>query len=235
MGAVETRAARLRVDVLCPLRVTAAAGEDVTPDGNLQRRLLALLVLRRGRVVSVDAAVDVLWPSKPPRDPVSALHTHLFRLRRNLPEGLISSTAEGYRADPALLDVDADRFAAALNAAPTADAAVLAELDAVLERWHGPAYPELADVDEGRAEAARLGELGVRAREVWAERRLALGDSEELVASLSALADVEPLRERPRALLMAALVASGRQVEALRVYDDFRRLLGDELGIEPSP
>ena len=56
-----------------------------------------------------------------------------------------------------------------------------------------------------------------------------------LVAELTALADAEPLRERPRALLMAALAATGRQVEALRVYDDFRRLLGDELGIEPSP
>jgi predicted ATPase/DNA-binding SARP family transcriptional activator len=226
---------RLRVDVLGPIRAIDAAGVDVTPDGNLQRRLLALLVLRRGHIVTVDAAVDVLWPTKPPRDPVSALHTHLFRLRRGLPEGLIQSTAEGYRLDPGLLDVDAERLAAAVRDGASADPAVLAQVDAILERWHGPAYPELDDVDDGYTEAVRLGELRTRAREVWAERRLASGDTDGLVAALAALADAEPLRERPRALLMAALAAAGRQVEALRVYDDFRRLLGDELGIEPSP
>ena len=65
--------------------------------------------------------------------------------------------------------------------------------------------------------------------------RLAIGDTDGLVAELVALADDEPLRERPRVLLMAALASAGRQAEAPRVYDDFRRLLGDELGIEPSP
>ena len=83
----------------------------------------------------------------------------------------------------------------------------------------------------------RLDELRVRAWEVRAEsRRLTRGDTDGLVAELG---DLGPMtsrsRERPRALLMAALGATGRQVEALRVYDDFRRLLGDELGIEPSP
>ena len=87
----------------------------------------------------------------------------------------------------------------------------------------------------GRAESVRLGELRIRAVEARAECRLAAGVTDGLVAELAALADEEPLRERPRALLMAALADAGRHVEALRVYDDFRRLLGDELGIEPSP
>ena len=111
----------------------------------------------------------------------------------------------------------------------------MATIDDILDRWHGPAYPELDDVDEGRAESVRLGELRIRAVELRAESRLAHGDTDGLVAELAALADEEPLRERPRALLMAALADAGRHVEALRVYDDFRRLLGDELGIEPSP
>ena len=227
---------RLRVEVLGPIRVRDPHGRDVTPDGMLQRRLLALLVLRRGRVVSVDAAIDVLWPDRPPRDPVAALHNHLFRLRRGLPDELIESTGHGYRVTPSKIDLDADRLAAALNdGAPADPAALLATIDGVLARWHGPAYPELDDVDDGRAESIRLGELRIRAVEARAECQLAAGVTDGLVVELAALADEEPLRERPRALLMTALAKSGRQVEALRVYDDFRRLLGDELGIEPSP
>ena len=227
---------RLRVEVLGPIRVCDPDGRDVTPDGMLQRRLLALLVLRRGRVVSVDAAIDVLWPDRPPRDPVAALHNHLFRLRRGLPDDLIESTGHGYRVTPSKIDLDADRLAAALSdGAPADPAALLATIDGVLDRWHGPAYPELDDVDDGRAESIRLGELRIRAVEARAECQLAAGVTDGLVVELAALADEEPLRERPRALLMTALAKSGRQVEALRVYDDFRRLLGDELGIEPSP
>jgi Transcriptional regulatory protein, C terminal len=137
----------------------------------LQRRLLALLVLRRGRVVSVDAAIDALWPARPPRDPVAALHNHLFRLRRGLPDGVIESKGNGYRLSPSMIDLDADRLAAALNVRGAADPAVLATIDEILPRWQGPAYPELDDVDDGRAESIRLGELRIQAVETRAEGR----------------------------------------------------------------
>jgi predicted ATPase/DNA-binding SARP family transcriptional activator len=224
---------RLLVQVLGPIRAVDAEGRDVTPDGPLQRRLLALLVLRRGRVVPAEVAIDVLWPTRPPRDPTPALHNHVFRLRRGLPDGVVESLASGYRIDASRVELDADRLADAVNGGE--DPAALATIGDVLARWQGPAYPELDDVDDGRAEAVRLEELRIRAHEVRAERRLATGDTDGLVAEIAALADREPLRERPRALLMAALAGAGRTVEALRVYDDFRRLLGDELGIEPSP
>jgi predicted ATPase/DNA-binding SARP family transcriptional activator len=225
---------RLLVDVLGPLRVRDADGSEVTPEGALQRRLLALLVLKRGRVVSVDTVIDALWPVRPPRDPVAALHNHVFRLRKGLPVDVIESTGTGYRLEPSGIDLDADRLMAALSS-EAEDGAARATIDAALERWHGPAYPELDDVDDGRAEAIRLGELRVRSEERRAELRLQAGDTDGLVAELAALADQDPLRERPRALLMAALAMTGRTVEALRVFDDFRRLLGDELGLEPSP
>ena len=109
------------------------------------------------------------------------------------------------------------------------------ELSQILAAWSGVAYPELDELDEARVEAARLEELRQRAREVVAAARLAAGDLDGLVTELVVLAEADPLRERPRELLMAALAASGRTVEALRLFDDFRRLLGDELGIEPSP
>jgi pentatricopeptide repeat protein len=223
----------LFVDVLGPIRVRDADGRDVTPEGTLQRRLLAFLVLRRGHVVSADAAIDALWPTRPPRDPVAALHNHVFRLRRSFPAA-IESVGTGYRLLPSLLDLDADRLATALNA-NGADPEAIATVDEVLARWQGAAYPELDDVDDGRAEAIRLDELRVRAEERRAEWRLATGDTDGLIVQLAALADEEPLRERPRALLMSALARAGRTAEALRVYDDFRRRLGDELGIDPSP
>jgi predicted ATPase/DNA-binding SARP family transcriptional activator len=218
------------VDVLGPIRVRDASGRDITPDGALQRRLLALLVLHRGKTVSADAAIEALWPSRPPKDPTAALQTHVFRLRGALP-GLIDSTAAGYRLDPTRVSVDVDRLPELLHAPAGASHG----LDDLLARWQGAAYPELADTDDGRAEAARLDDLRIAAREATAEARLQAGRADGLVADLAALADEHPLRERPRALLMAALAAEGRVVEALRTYDDFRRLLADELGIEPSP
>jgi predicted ATPase/DNA-binding SARP family transcriptional activator len=226
----------LRVEVLGPIRVSDGEGRDVTPDGSLQRRLLALLILQRGRVVSADAAIEALWPERRPGDPVGALQTHISRLRRGLPAGFVESTAAGYYIAPDRLDVDADRLVDAVHRAVDAeDGEAQATIDAILERWQGPAYPELADVDAGRAEAMSLAELRIRAAETRAERRLAAGMTDGLVAELAALADDEPLRERPRELLMSALAASGRHAEALRVYDDFRRRLAEELGIAPSP
>lgn len=220
--------------MLGPIRACDPEGRDVTPDGTLQRRLLALLVLRRGRVVSADAAVETLWPSRRPSEPFAALQNHVYRLRRTVPDGVIESVGEGYRLEPRLVDLDADRLADAVTPDSFSETS-FDEVDALLARWHGPAYPELEDIDEGRVEAARLDELRVRARERRAEQLLRRGTTAGLVAELAAVADEQPLRERPRALLMTALAAAGRHVEALRVYDDFRRLLGDELGIEPSP
>jgi predicted ATPase/DNA-binding SARP family transcriptional activator len=225
----------VRVQVLGPIRVLDRAGRDRTPPGALQRRLLALLVLRRGRVVSTDAAIDALWRSGLPRDPVGALQNHVSRLRAVLPATSIESVGDGYRMDTSAIDVDCDLLASLLRDRAALDDSAVAEIDDLLARWQGPAFPELGDVDDGRAEATRLAELRVRAREACAEQRLARGATDGLVAELTSLADAEPLREHPRALLMSALAATGRHAEALRVYDDLRRRLGDELGIEPSP
>jgi predicted ATPase/DNA-binding SARP family transcriptional activator len=222
------------VEVLGPLRVRDEVGVDVTPSGALQRRLLALLVLRRGQVVTVDAAVDALWPSRIPRDAVAALQNHISRLRQLLPVDVIESVASGYRLDPTHVDVDADRLGGLLAGGPLG-ATARSEVRELLDGWHGPAYPELEDAGIASVDAAGLVELRLRAAEALAEARLAAGDTDDLVTDLAGLVDQAPLRERPRSLLMSALADTGRTAEALRVYDDFRRVLGDELGITPSP
>ena len=226
--------ARLRLDVLGPLRVLGADDRDLTPAGKLPRRLLTMLVLRRGRVLPLDVAAEVLWPRGRPADPVAALQNHVSRIRQVLPPGVIESVGDGYRIDPAAVDVDADRLAAALGLA-SSDPAALAEVEATLRRWRGPAYADLDDVAEARIETERVEELRVRAHELRARVLLANGSVDGLAVELQALADEHPMREQPRALLMETLAASGRVADALRVYDDFRRLLADDLGIEPSP
>ncbi len=223
----------LHVSVLGPIAVRDGSGRDLTPAGALQRRLLALLILRCGDVVPADVAIDTLWPSAPPRDAAAALQNHLFRLRRALPDGVIRSVGAGYLVDPTRVEVDADRLEAALDQLATH--AARSELAATLGRWQGRSFPELEETDAGVETATRFAELHARAREALAAARLAAGELDGLVSDLTALASDEPLRERPRELLMRTLAASGRGAEALRVYDDFRRLLGDELGIEPSP
>ena len=77
-----TGGSRLRVDVLGPLLVTDPAGLDRTPSGGLQRRLLAWMVLHRGRIVAADRTIDALWPDRLPADPAAALQNHVSRLRR---------------------------------------------------------------------------------------------------------------------------------------------------------
>ncbi|MGS2810481.1 ATP-binding protein [Nocardia sp. MW-W600-9] len=221
----EGRSERYRCAVLGPLRVWAPGGAEVTPNGVLPRRLLALLVLRRGTVVSADAAVELLWPGGRPDNPAAALHNHVSRLRRVLPD-VIESAGNGYCLAPGRIAVDTDELARILDAGESA-----AE---ILARWIGPAYPELDMVDEARAESARLEELRLRAHESEAIRDLDHGRTDGLAARLRTMVDEHPLREPLRAVLIDTLVVTGRPADALRVYDEFRRLLAEELGTEPS-
>ena len=100
----------MRYRVLGPLRITDG-DRDLTPSGDRQRRLLAALVLERGAVVSADRLAELLWPDRLPADQASALQTHVFRLRRVLPEGAIETVGAGYRLAAPADDIDADRFA----------------------------------------------------------------------------------------------------------------------------
>jgi hypothetical protein len=108
-------------------------------------------------------------------------------------------------------------------------------LTSALARWRGDAYAGFAHEEWARPEAVRLEERRLDARETLVEVRLALGRSEQAIAEARSLVEAEPLRERSRRILMRALYATGRQVDALRAFDDYRRLLGDEVGLVPSP
>lgn len=228
----------VRCAVLGPIEVVGADGRLLTPAGALQRRLLAMLLLRRDRVVSVDSIAEALWPERLPDDHAAAVHTHVFRLRRRLPDLPIDQRAPGYRLADDALAVDADEFERSVAdgvARRTGDPLrALEDLDRAIALWRGRPFVDLADSADASIEADRLEQVLVRAQEERLDALLDLGRADEVVPDADSLVARHPLSERPREVLMRALAATGRHADALRTYDDLRRLLAVELGIEPS-
>jgi predicted ATPase/DNA-binding SARP family transcriptional activator len=202
------------------------------------RRLLAALLVRANTVVSVDRLADVLWGDAPPERVEGSVHQVVSRLRVALRGSGIEllTSAPGYVLRVRRDELDATVFEDTLAGARVADpAARAALLDQALALWRGPAYAELADDDFARAEAARLEELRLLAREERAEAALLLDRPDEAVERLDELVAAHPLRERPHGQLMRALYRTGRQADALAAYRDHRARLRDELGLEPAP
>ena len=228
--------------VLGPLAVTDDEGVDHTPKGARQRLLLATLVCAGGAVVSVDRLAEALWGEDLPDDPSAALQNQVSRLRRLLGGGgepPVQTVNQGYRLAVDPDQVDSARFERLLVAAEEARArdaqGTLSHLARALALWRGEAYGDMSDQPGLQAEASRLEDLRARATERYGETLLDLGRSAEAVTVLEALAAAHPLREGPQHQLLRALYTAGRQTEALAAYQAYRRRLGDELGLEPSP
>lgn len=219
--------------------------------GPQQRALLAALALARGRPVSTSRLSELLWEGDAPDGAVSALRTHVMHLRRILEPGrratsgfelLLSAGARSntsYTLQVADEQVDALHFVhltdQARKAAADDDAgAAVALLDEALALWTGPALEGVSDRSFALAEADRLEELRLVAREDRLDALVELGRYEQSVPELTTLVAEFPLRERLRCQLMLALYRSGRQADALASYRDYYQLLDDEVGIEPG-
>lgn len=242
----------------------AGASTDGTPVAlgtRKQRALLAALALHRGRPVAVDTLVDLLWADRPPEGVAGTLQGYVAGLRRALepdrpsraPATVLVTAPPGYALRLPPEDLDVTRFemavsrvrervgslAAVPSGAPGPSPDELREaaatLDDALGLWRGTPFQELDDAPAAVAERVRLEELRLVALEDRAAAGIALGDHATVVAELEALTAAHPLRERLWALRAVALTRSGRQAEALQVLQQVRRLLVDELGIEPGP
>ncbi|MEV0195876.1 BTAD domain-containing putative transcriptional regulator [Nonomuraea sp. NPDC050691] len=229
----------MQFGILGPLEVRAAGGETVAVGGPRPRALLALLLLDAGHLVSVERLIDGQYGDAPPAGAANAIQTHVSRLRRNLPAGLVEFHGAGYRLVADREDVDAHRFERLAREGRESLAAGQHEraarvLKEALALWRGPALADVADAPFAQPHVARLEEARLAAREDLAEAELALPGGAP-IAELRELVAAHPLRERPRGLLMRALHASGQQAAALAVYDEVRRLLADELGADPAP
>jgi predicted ATPase/DNA-binding SARP family transcriptional activator len=215
-------------------------GTSVALGAPKQRGLLALLLVNRRRVVTAEQLIDGLWGEAPPASALQSLQVYVHGLRRALGSERIETAGQGYRAAVAEDELDLDRFEttfargrAALAAGRPDDAAD--ELREALAVWRGPALADLPEETRRAAEAERLEELRLTALELRIDAELASGLHDGVVGELEALAAEHPFHERFLQQRMLALYRCGRQAEALEVYRDARRVLADELGLEPSP
>ena len=225
--------------VLGPLALTIA-GSSVPLRGARERKLLALLAVNLNELVPVERIEDALWES-PPKSVRQQLYNVVANLRRVLavaPDLELSSDGGGYRLMIPPHALDASRFRALIEEADTAEQQGRWEeadglLDEALGLWRGPALDGLNDWTL-RSAAALLDSQRLNALERWAGLRLRLGGGASAVDRLHAAVVQEPLREPLRALLMLALHDSGRQSEAIAVFEDGRKALADELGLDPG-
>jgi YVTN family beta-propeller protein len=222
-------------------------GRTIDVGAGKQRALLALLLLNANEVVPIERLIDELWGEDPPASVAKIVQIHVSRLRKALERGrnggdareVLLTRGRDYliRVEPGELDVD--RFEAlsgegrrALEANDAGEAA--GKLREALSLWRGPPLVDFANDSFAQREIARLHEIRLAALEDRIEADLARGRHTDLVAELEGLVNDHPLRERLRGQLMLALYRSGRQAEALDVYREGRRVLLDELGLEPG-
>jgi predicted ATPase/DNA-binding SARP family transcriptional activator len=230
----------VRVGILGPLEVRDDAGTLVTVGGARLRALLIRLAIADGRAVSADRLAEDLWDGQRPVDAANAVQALVSRLRGAVGRNTVEFGPAGYRLVVDHDGVDARAFERQVGAGrraladgrPAEAASLLAE---ALGQWRGPALADVADAAFAASAITRLSELRLAALEDRIDAELALGRGTELVPELQELAAEHPLRERLRGQLMRALQAAGRQADALTAYEDIRRALAEQLGVDPTP
>ncbi|TWP52526.1 tetratricopeptide repeat protein [Lentzea tibetensis] len=216
----------MRVGVLGSVEVWLD-GERLSIGAPQQRCVLGVLALEAGEAVPLDRLIDCLWDDDTPRDARGLVHGYVYRLRKVLaPSGItIARTAAGYTLDVARDDVDLHRFRRHVRAREHREALAL---------WRGDPLAGVTGTDVLARFRTALVEEMLAAVEEWADTELGRGQHREVLGELTALAADHPLREKLVALTMRALHLCGQQAEALQRFDRTRRLLADELGLDPG-
>ncbi|MFF3381135.1 BTAD domain-containing putative transcriptional regulator [Streptomyces sp. NPDC002680] len=231
------------VCLLGPVEVSSG-GHRIALNGAKPTAILAALVVHLGEVLSAERLVDLTWEEEPPATARALVASHVSGLRRALAgtEGgdAIRTRSPGYVAEFPPSAVDARRFEEAFAAGRKAAVEGRAEeavdlLRAASRLWRGRDALEGLGQSFARVEAMRLTELRLEAKEFRFSAELDLDRRTDLVSELVAHVAAHPLRERPRGQLMTALFRTGRMPDALRCYDEGRRLLRTELGVDPGP
>ncbi|MFF7725373.1 BTAD domain-containing putative transcriptional regulator [Streptomyces sp. NPDC008001] len=230
------------LSVLGPM-AACHGGQDLPLGPPRRRALLALLLIRLGRVVPTELLVEELWGEEPPRQAVATLQSHVSHLRRALqpaagPDGasVLRHRAGGYVLELSPGQIDACRFELLV----TEGRRLMEQRDPLAARdrftealalWRGAPYGEFDGHPPLSDESTRLEHVRLTAVESCAEARLTLGAAEEVAADLDREARNNPARERLVGHLMTALSRLGRQAEALEVYERTRSHLAEEFGV----
>lgn len=205
-----------------------------------RRHLLALLLTRPNAVVSVDQICDELWGGAPPRTAGKSLQAHVHHVRRELGDNRrIIHRAHGYLLVAATDELDSSRFEELVEQARAALAAgrpdmAVPRLRRALGLWRGAPFDGSDHMPLVAEEVHRLAEMRCTAEEDLIGAEIDLGRHGDVVPQLMALVAQHPLREQLRGKLMVALYRSGRPAEALECYREGRRILADQLGLEPT-
>jgi predicted ATPase/DNA-binding SARP family transcriptional activator len=231
---------RVRYRLLGSLEVEGNDGVRVVIPAPKRRALLAFLLLQRGRPASRARIVDALWGEEAPDAATESLFAHVSRLRREIGAETVRTIPGGYRLVMDEADLDIAEFERDLKVGRQAIragdwASAVAALQRGLDRWRGPALVDFIGDAFARSEMARLDELRLTSLEDLMAARLELGRHSEAVAELEAMIETHRLRERFWEQLILALYRAGRQADALARYREIRRVLRDELGLDPSP
>jgi len=230
----------VRFGLLGGLEVRDADGHAITIPTGKQQALLALLAIHVGRVIPTEQVVDALWGDDPPPRVRNGLQALASKLRSALrAPDLVVMRGGGYVLDVPADAVDIGRYEhllaqarEAADGAPERAVALFTEADAL---WRGDALADFAYEDFCQPTIVRLNELRLAAIEERIELQIALGNVRDGIIELEALVAAHPLRERLRGQLMVALYRAGRQADALRVFQEGRHILAEELGLDPGP
>jgi DNA-binding SARP family transcriptional activator len=224
------------------------AGREVDLGPPRRRAVLAMLLAKVGRVVSVSALLEGIWGTEPPRQAVASLQSYISRLRKvlsdsPLPDGsrlVLEYRSPGYvlvaspdQIDVVLFELRVDEGLAVARGGD--HAAAFGLLGDALAMWSSAPFAELRDYEFAQHESSRLEGIRLRAVEQWAEAAFTLNRDAEVLPELEIEVARNPIRERQVGLLMRAQYRTGRQADALHTFDRTRRVLAEELGADPSP
>ena len=233
----------MRLGILGPLLVVDDTGREIRVTAARQRALLAVLLVRANRTVPVDELTKIVWNGTPPVGAAHTVRSYVMRLRQTVGPAVAARLVTrdpGYLCQVGPDELDALRFealcqdaGAALHAGRWAEAS--AASGAALTLWRGAPLLDVSSQSLHEEAAPRFEQLRLQALETDTEAALHLGQQDRLVPRLRDLTARYPLIERFHAQLMVALAGTGRQAEALQAYRDARRILVEELGIEPGP
>lgn len=232
----------MHFSVLGPLEV-AEGGRSIAPTASKPRQVLALLLFRRGTLITPGELMEELWGEHPPKSALTTIQTYIYQLRKVLVAhgagGLLTTHPGGYRFEGGDEQCDLDVFEqsvregrALLESGKPFEASE--RLGAALSVWRGT---PLADVVQGKllySYITWIQELRFRALEMRIQADLEVDRHHDLVSELQALVLLYPLRENLHASLMNALYRSGRRSEALDKYREFRARMIEDSGLEPS-
>jgi DNA-binding SARP family transcriptional activator len=235
----------LTFELLGPL-CARSDGVELDLGSPQQKAVLAVLLLARGRHVATETLIDAVWGEQAPRTAAGTIRNYISRLRHRLrrepgwpDQDIIKLVGDGYtlRLGSALLDLDVfERLTregrTARAGGDWAQAAAL--FHDALALWQGRPLAGLPG-PYAEAQRARMAEEHLTATEDGLAASIGSGGHAAAIPQLQELLAAHPLREKLSELLMLALYRSGRQADALRVFGASRRLLQDELGIDPGP